>query len=106
MCLTMAVFCGFRFRQKKKQAREKMFAEPESPDAETIQFYSTNGKMLQSRTKKMSKSSGSGGGGRGGKLVLGDGLAPFGGSEFFSLGTICFLCELLFARCRSVKNLY
>ncbi|KAG4030215.1 hypothetical protein MFRU_013g02330 [Monilinia fructicola] len=81
MCLTMAVFCGFRFRQKKKQAREKMFAEPESPDAETIQFYSTNGKMLQSRTKKMSKSSGSGGGGRGGKLVLGDGLAPFGGRK-------------------------
>ncbi|KAA8564721.1 hypothetical protein EYC84_011616 [Monilinia fructicola] len=42
-----------------------MFAEPESPDAETIQFYKFS----------------SGGGGRGGKLVLGDGLAPFGGRK-------------------------
>ncbi|KAB8292097.1 hypothetical protein EYC80_007842 [Monilinia laxa] len=76
MCLTMAVFCCFRFRQKKKQAKEKMFAEPESPDAETVQFYSTNGKTLQSpRTKKKSKSS------SGGELVLGDDLTPFGGRK-------------------------
>ncbi|RAL59114.1 hypothetical protein DID88_006760 [Monilinia fructigena] len=73
----MAVFCCFRFRQKRKQARERTFAEPESPDAETVQFYSTNGKVLQSpRTKRKSKSSGGGGG-----LVLGDGLPPLDGRK-------------------------
>ncbi|KAF7945563.1 hypothetical protein EAE96_010330 [Botrytis aclada] len=64
----MAAFCCFRFRQKKKQDRERMFAEPESPNPETIQFYTTTGKTLQTPSSTSTRFSG-----------LGDVFAPFGG---------------------------
>ncbi|KAF7934033.1 uncharacterized protein EAE97_008393 [Botrytis byssoidea] len=73
ICFAMAAFCCFRFRQKKKQDRERMFAEPESSDLETIQFYSTTGKTLQTPSSKSTRSPGLSG------LGLGDVFAPFGG---------------------------
>ncbi|KAF5870651.1 uncharacterized protein Bfra_009198 [Botrytis fragariae] len=73
ICFAMAAFCCFRFRQKKKQDRERMFAEPESPDPETIQFYSTTGKTLQTPSSTSTRSPGFSG------LGLGDVFAPFGG---------------------------
>ncbi|TGO63810.1 hypothetical protein BOTNAR_0095g00080 [Botryotinia narcissicola] len=73
ICFAMAAFCCFRFRQKKKQDRERMFAEPEIPDLETIQFYSTTGKTLQTPSSKSTRSPGLSG------LGLGDVFAPFGG---------------------------
>ncbi|TGO90400.1 hypothetical protein BPOR_0066g00100 [Botrytis porri] len=72
ICFAMAAFCCFRFRQKKKQDRERMFAEPESPDPETIQFYSTTGKTLQAPSSTSTRSPGFSG------LGLGDVFAPFG----------------------------
>ncbi|ESZ90510.1 hypothetical protein SBOR_9111 [Sclerotinia borealis F-4128] len=79
LCFAMAAFCCFRFRQKKKQERERMFAEPESPDPETIQFYSTTGKALQTPSSTRTSRSPSGGFGGLGGLGLGDVFAPFGG---------------------------
>ncbi|TGO22012.1 hypothetical protein BPAE_0187g00010 [Botrytis paeoniae] len=73
ICFAMAAFCCFRFRQKKKQDRERMFAEPESPDPETIQFYSTTGKTLQTPGSTSTRNPGFSG------LGLGDVFAPFGG---------------------------
>lgn len=52
-----------------------MFAEPESPDTETIQFYTTTGKTLQTPSSTRTSRTSSGG-------FLGDVFAPFGGSEF------------------------
>ncbi|QSZ33243.1 hypothetical protein DSL72_002831 [Monilinia vaccinii-corymbosi] len=77
MCLAMAAFCYFRFRQKKKQDREMMFEDAESPDPDEIQFFTTTGKTLPSPiTTKTSKiPSGSGLAGMG----LGDVFAPLGG---------------------------
>lgn len=61
-----------------------MFVEPESPDLETIQFYSTTGKTLQSPSSKGTRSPGFSG------LGLGDVFAPFGGSKLFG-----FICRIL-----------
>ncbi|KAF7916701.1 hypothetical protein BELL_0864g00010 [Botrytis elliptica] len=73
ICFAMAAFCCFRFRQKKKQDRERMFADRESPDPETIQFYSTTGKTLQTPSSTSTRSPGFSG------LGLGDVFAPFSG---------------------------
>ncbi|KAM3155439.1 hypothetical protein ABEW05_004068 [Botrytis cinerea] len=73
ICFAMAAFCCFRFRQKKKQDRERIFVECDSPDPETIQFYSTTGKTLQTPSSTSTRSPGFPG------LGLGDVFAPFGG---------------------------
>ncbi|KAJ8061440.1 hypothetical protein OCU04_009259 [Sclerotinia nivalis] len=73
----MAAFCCFRFRQKKKQDRERMFAESESPDPETIQFYTTTGKTLQTPSSTRTSRSPSGGFSGLGGLGLGDVFASF-----------------------------
>ena len=75
----MAAFCCFRFRQKKKQDRERIFVECDSPDPETIQFYSTTGKTLQTPSSTSTRSPGFPG------LGLGDVFAPFGGSKLSNL---------------------
>ncbi|TEY40854.1 hypothetical protein BOTCAL_0417g00100 [Botryotinia calthae] len=73
ICFAMAAFCCFRFRQKKKQDRNRMFAGRDSPDPETIQFYSTTGMTLQTPSRTSTRSPGFSG------LGLGDVFAPFGG---------------------------
>ncbi|CAD6451229.1 ff38a728-af88-4838-9d06-43d5c3e830fc [Sclerotinia trifoliorum] len=81
ICFAVAAFCCFRFRQKKKQDRERMFAEPESPNPETIQFYTTTGKTLQTPSSTRTSRNPSGGFSGLGGLGLGDVFASFGGKS-------------------------